>query len=177
MWKKFRIWLKIWKAKETIKDMKLNIAGIKLLHESEGLELKAYECPRSLQLSGSKKFWTIGYGNTFYEDGSKIKKKDVITKQRADELFENIVSEEFVKPVKKVLKVQLNDNQFSALISFTYNLGIGNFKSSTLLKKVNANPNDPAIEKEFGKWVKAGGKVLKGLVIRRAAEARLYFNT
>ncbi len=66
-------------------------------------------------------------------------------------------------------------NQFDALVSFCYNVGPANLKSSTLLKKVNINPNDPTIKNEFLKWTKAGGKVLKGLVTRRTAEAELYF--
>ena len=64
---------------------------------------------------------------------------------------------------------------FSAIVSFTYNVGIGNLKSSTLLKKVNANPNDQSISLEFKKWVKSAGKVLPGLVRRRESESDLYF--
>ena len=65
--------------------------------------------------------------------------------------------------------------QFDALVSFAYNVGVGNFAKSTLLKKVNANPNDPTIRSEFEKWNKANGRVLKGLVTRRKEEADLYF--
>jgi lysozyme len=70
----------------------------------------------------------------------------------------------------------INQNQFDALVSFCYNVGPGNLKSSTLLKKVNANPNDPTIRTEFLKWNKGGGKVLAGLTRRRTAEANLYFS-
>jgi lysozyme len=70
----------------------------------------------------------------------------------------------------------INQGQFDALVSFAYNLGPANLKSSTLLKKVNTDPNDPTIEVEFLKWTKAGGKTLKGLVRRREAEVKLYFN-
>jgi lysozyme len=69
----------------------------------------------------------------------------------------------------------INQNQFDALVDFAYNCGNGNLKTSTLLKKVNANPNDPTIAVEFRKWNKGGGKVLKGLVNRREAEIELYF--
>ena len=70
----------------------------------------------------------------------------------------------------------INQNQFDALCSFAYNCGVGNLKSSTLLKKVNKNPNDPTIKDEFLKWNKGGGKVLTGLTKRRIEEAQLYFS-
>jgi lysozyme len=74
-----------------------------------------------------------------------------------------------------LVKSSVTPNQFAALTSFAYNAGIGNLKSSTLLKKVNANHNDPSIALEFAKWDKAGGKVLAGLTKRRASESKLYF--
>jgi lysozyme len=146
--------------------MKTNEKGIKLLHDFEGLRLNAYLCPA--------KVWTIGYGNTRYEDGSPVKQGDVITKQRAESLFNNIVTT-FERGVKRLVTRTLTDNQFSALVSFAYNLGVGNLQRSTLLRKVNANPNDPTIRDEFMKWTRAGGKELPGLVRRRKAEADLYF--
>lgn len=147
--------------------MKLNKAGIDLMHEFEGLRLEAYLCPA--------KVWTIGYGNTFYEDGTKVKKGDVITLDRANELYENIVNKRFAEPLKKLLAVKLNENQFSALVSLAYNIGMGNIKTSTLLKMVNKNPNNPFIKEQFLRWNKSGGKVLNGLTRRREAEAKLYF--
>jgi lysozyme len=81
----------------------------------------------------------------------------------------------FEKYVDSYCRDDINQNQFDALVSFAYNLGPANLKSSTLLKKVNANPNDETIALEFMKWVKAGGKTLKGLVRRREAESQLYF--
>jgi lysozyme len=81
----------------------------------------------------------------------------------------------FEQYVDSYCRDDINQNQFDALVSFAYNLGPGNLKSSTLLKKVNANPEDESIRLEFMKWVKAGGKTLKGLVRRREAEANLYF--
>lgn len=136
------------------------------LKSKEGLRLKAYICPAGK--------WTIGYGNTFYEYGSKVKKGDTISKNRAEELFENILYQ-FSKEVKSLLKTELNDNQFSALVSFSYNVGIGNFSKSTLLKLVNINPSNPSIKNEFIKWNKGGGKVLAGLTSRRAKESDIYF--
>ena len=141
--------------------------ALKLLHKYEGLVLDAYLCPAKVP--------TIGYGNTFYEDGSKVKMGDKITKERAIELFENILENNFASQVKRLIKSRVTNNQFSALVSFAYNVGIGNLKRSTLLKLVNSNPNDPAIRAQFMRWNRAGGKVLLGLTRRRESEADLYF--
>lgn len=146
--------------------MKLNKKGIELMHQFEGLSLNAYICPAGVP--------TIGYGNTYYESGRKVQIGDSITKERAEKIFE-WVADSFAIRVRQLVKKQLNENQFSALVSFTYNLGVANLKSSTLLKKVNVNPNDPTIFNEFLKWNKAGGKVLTGLTRRRQAEGNLYF--
>lgn len=145
------------------------------MHQFEGLKLEAYECPTSLALPKEKKFWTIGYGNTYYEDGRKIKQGDKITKERADQLF-LMIAEDFAKAVRGLLKTTLNENQFSALVCFAYNVGVSNLKASTLLKKVNLNKNDQTIRAEFLKWNKASGKVLVGLTRRRKAEADLYYD-
>lgn len=145
--------------------MEVNKAGRDLIKRFEGCKLKAYKCPAGL--------WTIGYGNTFYEDGTKVKQSDVITQQRAEQLFDIIV-EDFATKVDALVKSNVSENNFSALVSFTFNVGIGNFQRSTLLRKVNANPKDATIPAEFRKWVRANGEVLKGLVRRREAEAKLY---
>ena len=141
--------------------------AIKLLHKYEGLVLDAYLCPAKIP--------TIGYGNTFYEDGSKVKMGDKITKERAIELFENVLENNFASQVKRLIKSRVTNNQFSALVSFAYNVGVGNLKRSTLLKLVNSNPNDPAIRNQFIRWNRAGGKILLGLTRRRESEADLYF--
>ena len=146
--------------------MKLNKAGADLIKAFEGCKLDAYKC------SANKE--TIGYGNTFYEDGTPVKMGDKITKERAESLFE-LISDSFAAKVKPLVTSNVNSNQFDALVSFAYNCGIANLKSSTLLRKVNANPNDPTIAGEFAKWNKAGGKVLAGLTRRRKAEADLYY--
>jgi lysozyme len=146
--------------------MQLNDKGKDLIKFYEGCKLVAYKC------SAAKD--TIGYGNTFFEDGKPVKPGDKITQERANELFE-IIAKEFADKVAPLVKSSVTPNQFAALTSFAYNAGIGNLKSSTLLKKVNANPNDPTIDLEFKKWDKAGGKVLAGLTKRRAAESKLYF--
>jgi lysozyme len=83
--------------------------------------------------------------------------------------------ERICEPAIAEVKVLLTQNQFDALVSFIYNVGTGNFKKSTLRRKVSADPRDPSIAAEFARWNKGGGKVLPGLVKRRAEEAKLYF--
>jgi lysozyme len=150
------------------KITKLGQKGLDLIKSFEGLYLKPYLCPANVP--------TIGYGNTFYENGNKVTLKDpIITEARAIELlmFELGMYEQ---KVDSYCIDTINQNQFDALVSFCYNVGPGNLKSSTLLKKVNVNPNDPTIKDEFLKWNKGGGKVLAGLTRRRNAEANLYFS-
>ena len=145
--------------------MEVNKAGRDLIKKFEGCKLKAYKCPAGL--------WTISWGLTFYPDGTKVKEGDVITQERAEQLFD-IVLNEFAAKVDGLVKSNVTANNFSALVSFTWNVGVGNLKKSTLLRKVNANPKDKTISAEFKKWVRANGEVLKGLVRRREAEAKLY---
>lgn len=146
--------------------MKLNKAGADLIKEFEGCKLKAYQC--------SAMKWTIGYGNTFYDDGKPVMPGHVITQEKAEQLFE-LIALDFAGKVAKLVPTHINPNQFGALVSFAYNCGVVNLQKSTLLKKVNANNNDPSIRSEFLKWNKAGGKVLGGLTRRREAESNLYF--
>lgn len=146
--------------------MKLNKAGADLIKQFEGCKLKSYQC--------SALRWTIGYGNTFFEDGTPVVAGNAITQQKAEQLFE-LISNEFSAKVAKLVTSNVTDNQFASLVSFAYNCGVVNLQKSTLLKKVNANHNDPSIRAEFMKWNKAGGKVLAGLTRRREAEANLYF--
>lgn len=142
--------------------------GTAIIRKFEGLKLQAYLCPANV--------WTIGYGSTFYENGSKVQQGDKITLDRADRLLFDMVKR-FEIGVKGLVKSDLNENQLGALTSFAFNVGIGALQKSTLLKKVNANPNDPTIRNEFMRWTRAGGKVLKGLVTRRESEANLYFKS
>lgn len=141
--------------------------GISTIRKFEGLKLQAYKCDAGV--------WTIGWGSTFFENGSPVREGDKITLDRADRLLFDVVMK-FEISVRGLVKSKLNDNQIGALTSFAFNVGVGNFKRSTLLKKVNANPNDPTIRTEFMRWTKAAGKQLKGLVTRREAEADLYFS-
>jgi lysozyme len=147
--------------------MKTNQKGIDLMHEFESCRLESYLCPA--------KVWTIGWGNTFYADGTPVKQGERISQEQANRLFGVILSK-FESQVYKSVKPMINSNQFSALVCFTYNVGIGNFLKSTLLKKVNLNPNDPTIRDEFMKWNKSGGVILNGLTRRRKSESDLYFS-
>jgi len=139
---------------------------IDIIKKHEGLRLQAYLCPAGVP--------TIGFGNTFYEDGTRVKMGDRITRDRAEKLLLHVV-EAFAVQVDRLIISKINANQRAALVSFAYNVGIGNLQRSTLLRKVNANPNDPSIRIEFMKWTKARGQVLRGLVVRRQDEANLYF--
>jgi lysozyme len=140
--------------------------GMPIIRKYEGLRLRAYICPSGLP--------TIGYGATFYENGSRVQMGDVITIDRADKLLHFQVKL-FADEVKKIVKSELNENQLGALTSFCFNVGGARFASSTLAKKANANPNDPTIRAEFMRWTRGGGKVLPGLVKRREEEANLYY--
>jgi len=147
--------------------LKISKEGLDLIKKYEGFRNHPYLCSANVP--------TIGYGNTYYPNGNKVTLNDPpITKQRAEELLLIIVAS-FEKGVNRLVKSSINQNQFDALVSFAYNLGVTALSTSTLLKKVNVNPNDPSIKNEFKKWVNAGGKRLKGLVRRRNEEAFLYF--
>ena len=143
--------------------MKVGKAGLALIKQFEGCRLEAYRC--------SAGRWTIGYGHT---DG--VKKGMKITQQQAELIFQNDIVL-FSKSVSNVIgSVNLNQNQFDALISFAYNCGIGNLKKSTLLMRIKENPNDERIGYEFLRWTYSNGRYLAGLARRRKAEAELYFS-
>lgn len=97
-----------------------------------------------------------------------------ITKPEAFEMFK-IIADKFALKVNELIKSNVNQNQFNALVSLSYNIGVNAFAKSTLLKKVNFNPNDLTIKNEFLKWNKAGGKVIQGLTNRREIESQLYY--
>lgn len=147
--------------------MKLSDKGYDLIKRFEGYSDRPYKCPAGIS--------TIGYGNTYYPNGTKVKITDPkITKEYANEILAHI-ADEFAADVLKLVKSKISVNQLNALTSFAYNVGVNNLAKSTLLKLVNINPNDAMIAKEFLKWNKAGGKVLNGLTNRRIAESALYF--
>jgi lysozyme len=136
------------------------------IKNSEGCRLKPY-----YDISGKP---TIGWGATFYENGAKVTILDrEITQKRADDLLKFHVNI-FAVGVKKLLTVSLNQNQFGALVSLAYNIGLGAFSSSTVLRLVNINPLDDKIADAFNMWVNSGGKFVNGLLLRRKREYNLY---
>jgi len=160
--------------------MKTNKKGIDLIEEFESCHLEAYKIGDDP--------WTIGWGATTYEDGSRVKKGDSISQERADALFIHHL-ERFEKLVMDALgNTVLNPNQFSALVSIMYNVGPGyprirsgirwleTGRPSTLLSLIKHNQNDPLIAKEFVKWISKGSIFEKGLLRRREAEVNLYFS-
>ena len=140
----------------------LSEKGVDLIKGFEGLRLNAYRDPVGV--------WTIGYGHT----GADVKPGMKITQARAEALLRHDTGWA-QDAVRRSVKVPLTQGQFDALTSFTYNLGAGALASSTLVKKLNTGDYAGA-QKEFGRWVHAGGEVLLGLVRRRAAEAKLFGN-
>ena len=140
--------------------------GLDLIKEFESFKSKPYLCP-------SQKA-TIGFGSTYYPDGKKVTLQDKeITEQKAFEILEFIANKDFGSNINKVVKVQLNQNQFDALVSFAYNIGNGNFNISTLLRWLNqGNYKEASIQ--LLRWDKSKGIVLNGLTKRRKAEKALF---
>lgn len=145
--------------------MKTDKNGLEFIKDEEGLRLKAYLCPAGV--------WTIGYGNTYNLDNSKVKEGQIITKVEADELFIKKLKV-YEDSVNENVKVTINQNQFNALVSFCYNVGTFAFSTSTLLKKINSKAPLSNVIIEFNKWVHAGKKVITVLVSRRKREIDLY---
>lgn len=139
--------------------MKINEAGLNLIKDFEGCRLKAYLCPAGI--------WTIGYGHT------QGVKPDMVINQLQAERFLKQDLKRFEDAVTSLVKVPITPNQFSALVSFAYNVGTGALYDSTLLRKLNKKDYKGAAN-EFLRWNKAGGKVLSGLTRRRLAEKDLF---
>ena len=139
--------------------MKVSQECVNLVKFFEGFEGKAYLCPANV--------WPIGYGRT-----RNVRDGDRITEVQAErDLLEEL--EEFAEQVLNSVKVELTQNELDALTSWTYNLGVGNLNSSTLLKKLNAGDKN-SVTSEMLRWNKAAGKVLAVLTRRREAEAKLW---
>lgn len=138
-------------------------SGINFLIKEEGIVLKPY-----LDSVGVP---TIGVGCTYYEDGTRVKMTDPsITRTRAIQLFKNVLKT-YETAVWSVTRDDINQNQFNALVSICYNIGVAGFKGSTLLKRVNNNPKDASITEAFKMWRKPAV-----LLNRRIREAKLYFS-
>lgn len=141
--------------------MKASVDAYELIKQFEGLRLEAYLCPAGI--------WTIGYGHT-----SGVSPNSFITIQEADEYLHRDVAA--IEMQLNKLNHSLRQCQWDAIVSFVFNVGIGNFKASTLLAKIRINPDDNSIIDEFLRWVYANGKVMRGLQKRRLTEMKLYFS-
>ncbi|MEI7792654.1 MAG: lysozyme [Candidatus Berkelbacteria bacterium] len=139
--------------------------GVKLIQTWEGCRLQAYPDTGGV--------WTIGYGTTKYPSGKMVKKTDKITMQQAVDYlrYEIRIAESFVS--MKVRSV-ITPEMFDALVSFTYNVGVGAFYKSSLLRAVNLWPENPDIEELFLRWRYDNGKEIQGLINRRKSEAHYY---
>lgn len=139
--------------------MEISEKGLDLIRHFEGLRLQAYQCPAGV--------WTVGYGHAL-----GVVAGDEITVDEANDLLRQdiIVA---VHAVRKYVTAPLSQGQFDAFTSFVFNLGEGNFRDSTLLKKFNAGDVEGTAN-EFLRWVKAGGKTTSGLLLRREAERSLF---
>lgn len=145
----------------------INAAGLEIIKGFEGLSLSAYPDPGT----GGEP-WTIGYGHTSSAGPPQVYKGLTITRAEAEEILKRDLKK-YEKAVSDAVTRTLTSDQFSALVSFTFNVGPGNLQSSTLLKKLNAGDVAGASE-EFAKWIYAGGNVMPGLQRRRKAERALF---
>ena len=145
--------------------MRIGSKGLKLIKDFEGLHLQAYICPAGVP--------TIGYGHTRTVSLSDVNSRLTIAEYTADELLKQDVR--FAEIAVYSQLQTLNQNQFDALVSFTFNVGATAFKGSTLLRKIKSGAPEEEIRYEFSRWNKIGGKSSNGLTRRRQAEANLYF--
>lgn len=141
--------------------MRTNAQGLQIIKDSEGLRLHAYRCPAGV--------WTIGYGDT----GPDVTPGLTITEDEAEARLRARLETEFEPGVERMLRVPVSGNQFSALVSFAYNVGLRALWESSLLRLLGAGDTQGAAA-QFGRWTKSGGRVLPGLVKRRQAEAELF---
>lgn len=144
--------------------MKTGPKGIKLLKQFEGWRSKAYRCSAGVL--------TIGYGHTSMAGPPKVTPSMTITKAQGEAILKKDLKK-YEKAVNDYVRVQLTQEQFDALVSFCYNVGPGNFKKSSVLRYVNARRFDD-VPSRLMLWNKAGGRVLRGLTRRRAAEGELF---
>ena len=145
-------------------SQKVITAGINLICSFEGLRLNAYDDGVGV--------WTIGFGTTSYPNGVKVKRGDTCTTEQAKAYMTHDLKK-FESAVNSVVTMSINQNQFDALVSLAYNIGTNAFKNSTLVKKLNAGDIRGAAA-QFNVWNKGGGKVMQGLVNRRAKEKSLF---
>lgn len=154
--------------------METYVQQLKVTSENGRKQIMLREAVKTKAYLDDANIWTIGVGSTYYEDGSKVKKGDVITEAKALSLFATVLKK-YETAVSDSVTSKITQNQFDALVSFCYNIGVKEFKNSTVLKKVNKDPNDSSIKESFLLWNKAGGKENKGLINRRNSEVKQYF--
>ena len=145
--------------------MKISPRGLELIKDFEGFSSTSYLDVVNIP--------TIGWGNTFYENGTKVKLGDQISKTDALKLLEVVANRDFSDKIFPSIKVKVSQSQFDAMVSLAYNIRVGAFLKSTLLKKVNAGDFAGAGE-EFLRWNKANGKEDIGLTKRREREKQLF---
>lgn len=140
------------------------------LSDKAAEELKGSEGFRSAPYLDTGGVPTIGFGSTMYENGAHVKMTDKpITRERALALFKNTLRE-YITAVDKLVTVSLAQHEFDALVEFVYNIGVPQFKTSTLLRILNAGAPRDQVAAQFLRWNKDNGKVVKGLVNRRKKE-------
>lgn len=144
--------------------MKTGPKGLALIKEFEGCELTAYRDAVGV--------WTIGYGHTAAAGDPIPTPGMTITEAEAEEILRRDLVK-YERAVLDAVTVPLSQEQFDALMSWTFNLGPGNLRNSTMLKKINAG-DFAAVPEQIARWNRAGGKVLRGLIRRREAEGKLF---
>ncbi len=138
--------------------------AIELIKHFESCSLKSYLCPA--------KKWTIGWGNTYYENGDAVKAGDFIGQTRADKMLSKAISER-VKWVNKALKVPVTQDLFDALVDFAYNFSESKLKNSSMLRLINDGADMEEVFVELRKWKQIGTTPVDGLIRRRSAEEHL----
>ena len=147
-----------------VDEMLVSNLGVDLICDFEGKRLVAYDDGVGI--------WTIGFGTTIYPNGIRVKKGDTCTEAQAKVYMQNDLKK-FEHAVNDAVNIPLNQNQFDALVSLTYNIGAAAFSKSTLVKKLNAGDIRGAAD-QFDVWINAGGKRMQGLVNRRSKEKLLF---
>lgn len=148
-------------------NLKVGPKALATIHHFEQCRLSAYRDAVGVP--------TIGWGMTYYPDGSRVTMGDKITQGQADDMFARILERDFAGPVRKAIgEAVTTPAQFGAQVALAYNIGIKGFTGSSVLRLHRAKAVDAEVTKAFQMWNKAGGRILNGLVRRRNAEAALY---
>jgi lysozyme len=158
--------------------MKVSQKCVEMIKHHEGVRTKPYQCPALL--------WTVGVGHVIVPEHGRLKLEErknlpipdgwdrVVPMGEVDDILKKDLAR-FESGVSRLCPVSLTQGQFDALVSFSFNVGLGNLQRSTIRMKVNRGDMEGAAE-GFLDWTKAGGKVLKGLVSRRNDERALFMS-